>query len=264
MTVIDREIIEKLKFLSLKEYEARVYAALAILGPSKASKIAKESGVPRPRVYEVLKDLHNKGFVDISEGSPIYFKAVEPEKVIASLRDEYLKSAEEVIIKLKSYQREQRNEWSPIWYLQGEWNVKSKVEGLAERSEREFITTFVDGTLALRFKKAFETAKHKGLDVKIVLLERNKRCLNALRRFGEVFYVSLERILNEEQKDFRKILTKALFASEMPYRVKGIFVRDGRESILVYEEKEILKGLIVRLPFIPLFQRMVVLYLIES
>ena len=50
----------------------------------------------------------------------------------------------------------------------------------------------------------------------------------------------------------------------MHYRVKGIFVRDGRESILVYEEKEILKGLIVRLPFIPLFQRMVILYLIES
>jgi len=202
--------------------------------------------------------------VDISEGSPIYFKAVEPEKVIASLRDEYLKSAEEVIVKLKSYQRERKEEWSPIWYLQGEWSIKSKVEGLAERSEREFIAAFVDGILALRFKKAFKIAKRKRLDIKIILLERNKRCLNALRRFGEVFSISLKRILNEEQEDFREVLTKALFASEVPYRVKGIFVRDGRESILVYEEKEVLRGLIVRLPFIPLFQRMMILYLIES
>jgi len=78
------------------------------------------------------------------------------------------------------------------------------------------------------------------------------------------FPYPLKKILNGEQKDFREVLTKALFASEMHYRVKGIFVRDGRESILVYEEKEILKGLIVRLPFIPLFHRMVILYLIES
>ncbi len=264
MPVVSQDIIEKLKFLGLKEYEARVYAALTILGPSKASEIAMESGVPRPRVYEVLKELHKKGFVDISEGSPIYFKAVEPERVIASLRDEYLRSAEEVIIKLKSYQKEQRERWPPIWCLHGEWNIKSKVEDLAKRSERELITAFIDGALMLKFKKAFETAKHKRLDVKIVLLEGNKRCLNALSRFGEVFSISLKKILNEEKKDFREALTEALFAREMPYRVKGIFIRDGRESILVYKEKEMLKGLIIKLPFIPLFQRMMVLYLIEK
>jgi len=77
----------------------------------------------------------------------------------------------------------------------------------------------VDGKLALKFRKAFETAKHKGLDVKIVLSERNKRYLSALSQFGEVFSISLKKILNE--------------------------------------------GLIVSLPFILLFQRMMVLYLIE-
>jgi len=84
----------------------------------------------------------------------------------------------------------------------------------------------VDGKLALKFRKAFETAKHKGLDVKIVLSERNKRYLSALSQFGEVFSISLKKILNGEQKDFGEVLAKALFASEMPYRVKGIFVRD--------------------------------------
>ncbi|MBO8174120.1 MAG: TrmB family transcriptional regulator [Thermococcus sp.] len=261
--MVSEDVIEKMKLLGLKEYEAKVYAALAVLGPSKASEIAKESGVPRPRVYDVLKELYKRGFVDISEGNPTYFRAVEPEKVIASLRDEYLKSAEEVIIKLKSYQKDQRDVESPIWYLQGEWNIKSKVEDLADRAEKEFITAFVDGKLALKFKKTFEKAKHKRLDVKILLLEKNRRYINVLSRFGEVTCVQLKKILNDESEDFRKVLAEALFSDETPYRVKGIFVRDGRESILVYEEKEILKGLIVRIPFIPLFQRMVVLYLIE-
>ncbi len=117
----------------------------------------------------------------------------------------------------------------------------------------------------MKFKKAFETAKHKGgLDVKIILLEKNKRYLNALSRFGEVIPVSLEDILYREEEDFQKIFTEALFSSEAPSRVKGVFVRDGKESIMVYEEDGIIKGLIVRIPFIPLFQRMVILYLIEK
>ncbi|ASI98142.1 TrmB family transcriptional regulator [Thermococcus celer] len=212
----------------------------------------------------ITKELHKKGFIDISEGTPAYFRAVEPEKVIASLRDKYLRSAEEVIIKLKSYQKGQRENWSPVWYLQGEWNIRGKVRDLVENSEKEFITAFVDAKMALKFKKAFETAKHKGLDVKIILLEKNKRYLNALSRFGEVIPVSLEDILYREEEDFQKIFTEALFSSEAPSRVKGVFVRDGKESIMVYEEDGIIKGLIVRIPFIPLFQRMVILYLIEK
>ncbi len=31
---------------------------------------------------------------------------------------------------------------------------------------------------------------------------------------------------------------KALFTNEVPYKIKGILVRDGRESILAYKEKE--------------------------
>jgi len=262
--MVDEEIIEKLKLLGLRDYEARIYATLVVLGPSKASEIAKESEVPRPRVYDVLKELHKKGFVDISEGNPTYFRAVEPEKVIASLRDKYLKSSEEVIIKLKSYQKEQREEWMPVWSLQGEWNIKSKVEDLADRAEKEFITAFVDGKLALKFKKAFEKAKHRGLDVKILLLEKNKRYLNALTQFGEVTCIQLEKILDKESEDFREVLAEALFSNKTPYNVKGIFVRDGEESILIYEEGGILKGLIITIPFIPMFQRKMMLHFIEK
>ncbi len=263
MVIINDGVIEKLKLLGLREYEARIYATLVVLGPSKASEIAKASEVPRPRVYDVLKELHRKGFVDISEGTPTYFRAVEPEKVIASLRDEYLRSAEEVIVKLNSYQRERRGEWLPVWSLQGEWNIKSKVEDLAERAKEEFITTFVDGRLALKFKKTFEIAKHKGIDVKILLLEKNKRYLNSLNRFGNVTCMQIERILTGNPEDFMEVLAEALFSNSMIYDVKGILIRDGEESILIYEEEGTLKGLIVRIPFIPIIQRKMILYFIE-
>ncbi|WP_461862982.1 TrmB family transcriptional regulator [Thermococcus sp.] len=264
MAVVDEDTIERLKLLGLREYEARVYATLAVLGPSKASEIAKESGVPRPRVYDVLKELHRKGFVDVREGNPTYFKAVEPEKAIASLRDEFIKSTEELIIKLKSYRREQTGEWSPIWYLQGEWNIRNKVDGLAERSEKELVAAFASGKLALKFKKALEMAGQSGVDVKVLLFGEGGRHLNALSRFGDVTCIKLEEVLKEEQEDFGEVVAEALFSTRSPYRVKGLFVRDGEESILLYEEGGILKGLIITIPFIPVFQRKMLIHLIEK
>lgn len=119
--MLDEKLVENLKRLGLKDYEARVYAALVLLGPSKASEVARESGVPRPKVYEVLKELHRKGFVDFSEGGkPAFFRAVEPEKVIGgALRDEYIKSAEEAIISLKSGGKREEEWYPPVWYYRG-------------------------------------------------------------------------------------------------------------------------------------------------
>ncbi|CUX76787.1 TrmB family transcriptional regulator [Thermococcus chitonophagus] len=257
------DIIAKLIRLGLKEYEARVYATLVIIGPAKASDIAKESGVPRPRVYDVLKELHRKGFVEISEGSPTYFRAVDPEKVIATLRDEYIRSAEEVIIMLKSYQRERQEEWLPVWYLQGEWSVKNRVEELASRAEREFVAAFMDLKLALKFRKAFENAKSRGI-TPIILFITKTRCYEShLNELGKVYFIPLSKILEGEPRDFMEAVARALFSTKERYIVKGLFIRDSQESILVYEEGG-LKGLMVKISFIPVIQREVIEYYLRK
>jgi len=261
LDVID-DIASKLKMLGLREYEARVYAALVILGPSKASEIAKESGVPRPRVYEVLKELHRKGFVDVSEGTPTYFRAVDPNEVIAALRDKYLRTAEEVMVRLRSYQREQ-GEWLPIWYLRGEWSIRSKVEGMVERAERELLAAVTEPELILKFRKALEEGRERGLDVKIVVLRRGRgKRLKLLKQLGEVYPVTLEQVLEGEER--YRTLIEALFRTTTPCSIKGILMRDGKESIMIYEEKGVLKALTVELPIIPVFQRMIILHMISK
>ena len=257
------ELVERLVRLGLREYEARVYAALVITGPAKASEIARESGVPRPRVYDVLKRLHERGFVEVSEGSPAYFRALEPEKVIASLRDDYIRSAEEAIIMLKSHQRDRQEEWLPVWYLQGEWSVKTRAEELAGETEEEFVATFMEPALVLKFRRVFERAKENGITPKILLLTRKAFRESRLEELGELYYLPLSKVLEGEPRDFMEAVARALFSTGERYVVKGLFVRDSRESLLVYEEGGI-KGILVKIPFIPVIQREVVEYYLRK
>ncbi len=122
-----------------------------MLSPSKASEIAKESGILRPHVYEVLKELHKRGFVDISKGKPLYFKAVDPKKAISVLKDRYVEVASEVIAKLRNYRKLREEEWLPVLCTQGEWNVRRYLEELVSRAQKELLVAVMASKPALKF-----------------------------------------------------------------------------------------------------------------
>jgi sugar-specific transcriptional regulator TrmB len=73
---------EMLVRLGLNMYEARVYETLCRIGPSKVARIAKESRVPRTRLYDVLGTLLGKNWITIVSESPLAYKANPPETKI--------------------------------------------------------------------------------------------------------------------------------------------------------------------------------------
>jgi sugar-specific transcriptional regulator TrmB len=83
-----------LKLLGLSDYEIRVFIGLIENGSSNYSSIAKESKVPTGKIYQVLSALESKGFIEVSEGKPKQFTAVEPKKAcrkrLRQMEDDYL------------------------------------------------------------------------------------------------------------------------------------------------------------------------------
>ena len=59
------ENIEVLKGIGLTMYEAQAYVTLTSLISAPASEIAKQSGIPRSKIYDVLKKLNEKNFIEI-------------------------------------------------------------------------------------------------------------------------------------------------------------------------------------------------------
>lgn len=67
------------------EYEAEAYLALLERGTSKAVDVARRTSLPVPRIYDVVKDLEQRGYVETLERDTLHVRATEPIDLIDDL-----------------------------------------------------------------------------------------------------------------------------------------------------------------------------------
>jgi len=136
----EEEIIEKLQKLGLTKYESLAYITLLKLGPSKATDITKESGIPHTRVYDVLSSLHRKGFVDVMHGSPRLYKPVNPEVVLEKIKEDFIEDIENLKVAFLDLYREVHGEELPeIWTIQGFDNTVERAEYVVRTAKHEVL-----------------------------------------------------------------------------------------------------------------------------
>jgi sugar-specific transcriptional regulator TrmB len=75
------ELTATLEEAGLSPYQAEAYVTLLSLGSASAGDLAEESGVPRPRIYDVLRDLEAAGYVTTYEQDRLYAEAVPPQEL---------------------------------------------------------------------------------------------------------------------------------------------------------------------------------------
>lgn len=80
------ELTSVLKDAGLSPYQATAYVTLLELGAASASELATASGVPGPRIYDVLRDLEDDGYVVTYEQDKLYVRAIEPAEALAPIR----------------------------------------------------------------------------------------------------------------------------------------------------------------------------------
>jgi len=136
----EEEIIEKLQRLGLTKYESIAYITLLKLGPSKATDITKESGIPHTRVYDVLSSLHRKGFVDVMQGTPRLYKPVNPEVVLERIKEDIVHDIEALKKAFLELYREVHGEELPeIWTIQGFDNTVERAEYVIRSAKHEVL-----------------------------------------------------------------------------------------------------------------------------
>ena len=77
-----------LKSLLFTEYEAKAYVALLKNSPATGYAVAKNSGVPRSKIYEVLNNMIQRGDVLVSPGNPPFYRAIPPKSLIALRKEQ--------------------------------------------------------------------------------------------------------------------------------------------------------------------------------
>lgn len=83
-------LLEHLKsYLNLSGYEAKVYEFLVRIGPSTARNISTSCGVPRTKVYEVLRKLTEQKMVFEIPSNPKLFMASPPSELFKNFLNLY-------------------------------------------------------------------------------------------------------------------------------------------------------------------------------
>lgn len=160
-------------YLGLSEYEARVYDFLVNKGPSTAREISIKCGIPRTKIYCVLKRLREQCIIAEVPLKPRLFTALPPSEVIRPLieiREKIIRDLHEVFLNLQRRYEESakfnivREE---AWVLTGNNSLK-KVLDLLSSAER-LVELFSPWEIFLQIyeflRKTLDCLLEKGIDI---------------------------------------------------------------------------------------------------
>ncbi|WP_436908322.1 TrmB family transcriptional regulator sugar-binding domain-containing protein [Halosimplex marinum] len=82
---------------ALSPYQAKAYVALLDLRDASVPELVEACPVPQPRIYDVLRSLDEKGFVETYEEETLRARVTDPSAVVEDLQtkaDQYARAAE--------------------------------------------------------------------------------------------------------------------------------------------------------------------------
>ncbi|MFC7136897.1 TrmB family transcriptional regulator [Halobaculum litoreum] len=79
-------LVETLEAAGLSPYQSAAYVALLDLGTASATDVADASGVPAPRIYDVLRTLEELEYIETYEEGSLRARAHSPSIVLDDLR----------------------------------------------------------------------------------------------------------------------------------------------------------------------------------
>ena len=114
------ENISVLKGIGLTMYEAEAYVTLTSLISSNATEIAEKSGIPRSKIYDVLKSLVKKNYVEVEDGRPLTYNVKSPVEVLSREKERLDNEIDDTITRLTYiYENGMSQVQAPIWRIYG-------------------------------------------------------------------------------------------------------------------------------------------------
>ncbi len=240
------------KQLGLTPYESRAYVYLLMYGPMSPSELAQKAGIPRPRTYDVLQSLMEKGLLTEQSGKPSIYAAVEPTLALRNLitaievetsrQLEEKRKATQILTNLLSqmYKKSKRLklEKSKVWFTQRDTAFISTYTEAIRGCEKEIL---IASTSPYPPEKEILEA------VKYAL--RKGACTRVVREITDLW--TMEDLENYEEYIEAGSQVRYLDIKEIPLR---FMVFDEKDIILVFPSEsesatpQTLEALWLRIP----------------
>ena len=197
------ENISVLKGLGLTMYEAQAYLTLTSLISSTASEVAEKSGIPRSKIYDVLKGLIKKNFIDVEDGRPLTYNVKSPVEVLSREKEKIDSQIDDTITRLTNiYENGMSQVQAPIWRIYSvEKIINQEVEIIkrAKKADIPFVKVLISDS-----KEMMHTYTKFSEDKREVIPETAIGIWNkyedVARNYDERFMNQLEKIKRKQKK----------------------------------------------------------------
>ena len=184
------ENISVLKGLGLTMYEAQAYLTLTSLISSTASEVAEKSGIPRSKIYDVLKGLIKKNFIDVEDGRPLTYNVKSPVEVLSREKEKIDSQIDDTITRLTNiYENGMSQVQAPIWRI---YSVEKIINQEKRRSLKVNIlaspTCYINNEeidIIKMFKDADINIQKADIPFVKVLISDSKEMMHTYTKFSE-------------------------------------------------------------------------------
>ncbi len=128
--------VNLLKRLGLTMYEAQAYVTLTSLISATAVEVSEKSNIPRSKIYDVLKSLNKKNFLEIEDGRPLIYTVKSPVEVLTREKERLNRQIEDSITRLtNTYENGISQVQAPIWRIYGIEKIINKELEIIKRAK---------------------------------------------------------------------------------------------------------------------------------
>jgi sugar-specific transcriptional regulator TrmB len=161
-------MVECLGEIGFTEYEAKAYVALVRLGPASGYQIAKESGVPRSTIYEILAKLVVRGAaLTQSFAEQVRYAPVPPEQFLGRIRYELEGNLDTLAHGLKGM-AESAAPPGNTWNLAGRKNLFSYARQMIEGAKKEIALLVGDDDELDQLLPQLQQAQARGIALLVI------------------------------------------------------------------------------------------------
>ena len=248
---INPQLISNLEKLGLTENEARAYIGLVSLREAKASDIHELTNVPRAKIYEILRSLAKKGYLEVRQGTPTYFRAVDPKQIIVKMKDEFLNYATDATETLNQFNELnfELPKISPVWCIQSSWGIKNRIREILAEAKEEVIVFSSKPEYLQEFEKELQK------------LEKSCRLILIVEELEK--FKSLPFEFKEVTKEFKDSIHNIVIDGAL-YNEELFIVADGKVSIGVHNTGNKREAVVIKLPIVCYIQKLVYSKVFES
>lgn len=194
------ERLKKLEDFGLTEYQARVYLALLEFDVATAGQIPSASKVPRTKIYGIMRQLHDKGLVQIVPETPLKYRAVPfdrfLEKQIKDMREkaEELDANKDLLSKEFTLGHKKPEKQGKFEVLYGRRNVRDRLNKIYSSAKKEILSIGTSNSPARIVNTTLwfiEDKKKEGLTIRYAFPVNlgNKDKVERIAPFAEIRHI---------------------------------------------------------------------------